>query len=186
VSVPQVDDAAHVEASPAYAETMVAASIDDLEPDDEPEPTGPNLIVQVGTARVAFPHSGAVSIGRMPDNDVVVADPACSRVHGYVEPTAAGWRYRNASSHGTFHRGERVETIELDMPIVLKLGHPETGPRLELSHRGLLADLIPEPVDPRSVFEVGTYQVSKRLVYGLLVVALYLAVAAVVVAYTTR
>jgi putative serine protease PepD len=188
--VPKVDGTGHADMSPAYAETMVAVDLGDLEskdePDDEPEPTGPNLIVQVGTARVAFPHSTAVSVGRMPDNDVVVADPACSRVHGHVEPTADGWVYRNVSSHGTFHRGERVETIKLDMPIVLKLGHPETGPRLELSHRGLLADLVPEPVDTRKVFEVGSYQVSRRLVYGVLVVALYLAVAAVAVAYTTR
>jgi putative serine protease PepD len=188
--VPKVDGTGHADMSPAYAETMVAVDLGDLEskdePDDEPEPTGPNLIVQVGTARVAFPHSTAVSVGRMPDNDVVVADPACSRVHGHVEPTADGWVYRNVSSHGTFHRGERVETIKLDMPIVLKLGHPETGPRLELSHRGLLADLVPEPVDTRKVFEVGSHQVSRRLVYGVLVVALYLAVAAVAVAYTTR
>ena len=92
----QVDDAGHADVSPAYAETMVAVDLDlksEEEPEDEPEPTGPNLIVQVGTARVAFPHSTAVSVGRMPDNDVVVADPACSRVHGHVEPTADGWVY---------------------------------------------------------------------------------------------
>lgn len=188
--VPKVEGTGHADMSPAYAETMVAVDLGDLEskdePDDEPEPTGPNLIVQVGTARVAFPHSTAVSVGRMPDNDVVVADPACSRVHGHVEPTADGWVYRNVSSHGTFHRGERVETIELDMPIVLKLGHPETGPRLELSHRGLLAELVSEPVDTRKMFEIGRHRIPRRLVYGVLVVALYLAVAAVAVSYTTR
>ena len=72
------------------------------------------------------------------------------------------------------------------MPIVLKLGHPETGPRLELSHRGLLADLVSEPVDTRKMFEIGRHRIPRRLVYGVLVVALYLAVAAVAVSYTTR
>lgn len=186
VSAPRVDDAAPAGTSPAYAETMVSADIGTLDLDDESEPTGPNLIVQVGTARVHFPHSTAVSVGRMPDNDVVVADPACSRIHGYVEPTADGWMYRNVSSHGTFHRGEPIETVTLHMPTVLKLGHPDTGPRLELSHRGMHADRVSEPSGTREVFEVGRRRISRRLVYGVLVVALYLAAAALVVAYSTR
>jgi putative serine protease PepD len=122
----------------------------------------------------------------MPDNDVVVADPACSRLHGYVEPTADGWTYRNVSEHGTFHRGEPIETVALDMPTVLKLGHPETGPRLELSHLGMLPDLVAKPIDTRQVFEIGRHRVSRKLVYGVLVVALYLAGAALAVAYSTR
>jgi putative serine protease PepD len=195
-SAPPVDDAAHAGMSAAYAETMVAADLGDLDLDDdianldlndEAQPTGPDLIVQVGTARVQFPHSTAVSVGRMPDNDVVVADPACSRIHGYVEPTADGWTYRNVSSHGTFHRGEPIETIALDVPVplVLKLGHPDTGPRLELAHLGMSA-LVSEPSDVRPVFEIGRHQISRRLVYGAVVVALYLAAAALAVAYTTR
>lgn len=186
VSVPQVDDAAHAELSDAFAETMVSAEIGnlDFEDEDEAQPTGPNLIVQVGTARVQFPHSTAVSVGRMPDNDVVVADPACSRVHGHVEPTADSWMYRNASSHGTFHRGEPIETVTLGgVPIVLKLGHPDTGPALELSHRGMLADLAAEPRDTRKMFEVGRHRISQRLVYGVVVVTLYVVGAAWAVTY---
>ena len=185
-SEPRVDDAEHAGMSAAFEETMVAADLGNLDLDDASEPTGPNLVVQVGTARVAFPHSTTVSVGRMPDNDVVVADPACSRIHGYVEPTADGWMYRNVSSHGTFHRGEPIETLTLDVPTVLKLGHPDTGPSLELSHRGMLADLVSEPRDTRKVFEVGRHEISRRLVYGVLVVALYLMVAAVAVTYSTR
>lgn len=180
---PPAREEAPVGMNAAYAETMVAPSIDDLDLDHDSQPTGPNLVVQVGTARVSFPHSDAVSVGRMPDNDVVVADPACSRIHGYVEPTADGWRYRNVSSHGTFHRGEPVDTLTLDVPTVLKLGHPETGPRLELSHRGMLADLTPEPADARRVFAIGRHRISRRLVYGIVVVALYLACAVWAVAY---
>jgi putative serine protease PepD len=180
VSVPRIDDAARAGMSAAYAETMVAAEIGNLDLDDESQPTGPNLIAQVGTARVQFSHSTAVSVGRMPDNDVVVADPACSRIHGYVEPTADGWMYRNVSSHGTFHGGEPIETVTLDgsVPIVLKLGDPDAGPRLELSHLGMLADLVSEPSDTRTVFEVGRHRISRRLVYGVVVVALYLVAAA--------
>lgn len=186
VPVPQADDTTPAEASPAYAETMIAPAISDLDPDDEPPSTGPNLIVQVGTARVQFPHSAAVSVGRMPENDVVVADPACSRVHGHVEPTSGGWMYRNASSHGTFHRGEPIETITLEnVPIVLKLGHPDAGARLELAHLGMSA-LVAEPIDTRKVFKVGEHQISRRLVYGVVVVALYLAGAVLAVSYSTR
>ena len=186
VRVPEIADAAPEGMSAAFEETMVAAAIT-VDLDDEPEPTGPNLVVQVGTARVVFPHSATVSVGRMPDNDVVVADPACSRIHGYVEPTADSWMYRNVSSHGTFHRGEPIETITLGgVPIVLKLGDPDAGPSLELSHRGMVADVVSKPTDTRKVFEIGRHRISRRLVYGFLVVALYLAGAALVVAYSTR
>jgi len=197
VSAPRIDDAANAGTSPAYAETMVTAAIvdpdgdDESQPagpdrDDESQPTGPDLIVRVGTARVQFPHSAAVSVGRMPDNDVVIADPACSRVHGHVEPTADGWMYRNVSEHGTFHREEPIDTITLEnVPIVLKLGHPDTGPRLELAHLGMNA-LVSEPTDTRQVFEVGRYRISRRWVYGAAVVALYLAAAVLTVAYSTR
>lgn len=183
VSAPRVDDAAHAGMSAAYAETMVATDFGDLDLDDEPEPSGPDLIVRVGTARVQFPHSAAVSVGRMPDNDVVVADPACSRIHGYVEPTADGWMYRNVSSHGTFHRGEPIETVTLDVPTVLKLGDPDAGPRLELADTGMLADLDSEASDTRKVFAVGPYRISRKLVYGVIVVALYVVAAALAVAY---
>ena len=197
VSVPRVDDAADAGMSPAYAETMVTAAIVDPDldeesqatgpdRDDESQPTGPKLVVQVGTARVQFPHSTTVSVGRMPDNDVVVADPACSRVHGHVEPTVDGWMYRNVSEHGTFHRGEPIETITLgDVPIVLKLGHPDEGANLELAHLGMSA-LVSEPIDTREVFEVGRHRISRRWVYGAAVVVLYLAAAALTVAYSTR
>ena len=184
--VPRVDDVAPPGMSAAYDETMVGAAIDNLDQDDESQQTGPDLVVRVGTARVQFPHSAAVSVGRMPDNDVVVADPACSRLHGHVEPTADGWTYRNVSEHGTFHRGEPIETVALDMPTVLKLGDPETGPRLELSHLGMLPDLVAKPRDTRQVFEIGRHRISRKLVYGVLVVALYLAAAAMAVAYSTR
>lgn len=187
VSVPRVaSNSPAAELNPAYAETMVATDLADVDVDSEPEGSGPNLVVQVGTARVAFPHSSTVSVGRMPDNDVVIADPACSRIHGYVEPTADGWTYRNVSSHGTFKAGEPVETLALDVPTVLKLGHPETGPRLELTHRGMVTDVIPRPSETRKVFNIGRHQIARRTVYGVLVVALYLAAAVVAVTYTTR
>jgi len=182
---PPVADVPPAEMSGAYAETMVSTHLGNLDLDDDSDSSGPNLVVEVGTAQVHFPHSAAVSIGRMPDNDVVVADPACSRIHGSVEPTADSWMYRNASSHGTFHRGEPIETITLgDVPVVLKLGHPDTGPRVELSHRGMHPDPDSEPTDRRKVFRIGGHQVSRRLVYGIVVVALYLVAAVMAVAYS--
>jgi len=119
-----VDDPVRAGMSAAYAETRVADAVVDPDRDAESQPAGPDLddesqsngpdlIARVGTARVQFPHSAAVSVGRMPDNDVVIADQACSRIHGHVEPTADGWTYRNVSSHGTFHRGEPIETRDV-------------------------------------------------------------------------
>lgn len=186
VSVPRVEDAADAEVNAAYAETMVARDMGTLDLEDDSQPSGPNLVVQVGTAELAFPHSAAVSVGRLPENDVVIADPACSRIHGYVEPIEDGWMYRNVSSHGTFHRGEPIETLTINVPTVLTLGHPDSGPSLALAHRGMRADEVPEPTDPRRVFQVGRYQISRKFVYGVLVVAVYLAAAALAVAYSPR
>ncbi|MDQ2637460.1 MAG: FHA domain-containing protein [Actinomycetota bacterium] len=188
VPTPRVDDAAHAELGGAYGETMVAADIDtidlaggDLDLDDESQQTGPDLVVRVGTARFQFSHSTAVSVGRRPDNDVVVAEQACSRIHGYVEPTPDGWVYRNVSEQGTFHREEPIETITLeDVPIVLKLGHPDAGPRLELAHLGMSA-LVSEPIDAHQVIEVGRHRISRRIVRAVAVVAIYFALAALAV-----
>lgn len=194
---PRVEEPAHVGMSAAYAETRVADAVVDPNPDDESQPAsadmgddsqphGPDLIVRVGTARVQFPHSTAVSVGRMPDNDVVIADPACSRIHGHIEPISDGWTYRSVSSHGTFHRGEPIETITLEnVPIVLKLGDPDAGPTLELAHLGMRA-LVSEPRETHEVFEVGRYRISRRWAYGVVVVAIYLAAAALAVAYSSR
>ena len=94
--------------------------------------------------------------------------------------------YRNVSEHGTFHREEPIDTITLEnVPVVLKLGHPDTGARLELAHRGMSA-LVSEPRDTREVFEVGRRRISRRLVYGVVVVVLYLAAAAWAVTYFDR
>jgi hypothetical protein len=61
------------------------------------------------------PLPNAVTVGRMPNNDIVVDDPALSRFHAYFSPPAKGarWTLTDAESkHGTFVKGERLEPGE--------------------------------------------------------------------------
>lgn len=49
-----------------------------------------------------------VSIGRLPDCDVIVASDQVSRVHAYVVPTPDGLLLVDRSRHGTLINGERM------------------------------------------------------------------------------
>jgi len=53
---------------------------------------------------------GAITVGRAPDNDIVVADVLASRRHALLVPTPRGTEIRdNRSVNGTFVNGVRVE-----------------------------------------------------------------------------
>jgi pSer/pThr/pTyr-binding forkhead associated (FHA) protein len=50
-----------------------------------------------------------LTIGRLPDNSVVVADERVSRTHARLEPTASGWVVSDLnSSNGTRLDGTRI------------------------------------------------------------------------------
>lgn len=65
-------------------------------------PTGPALI--------PLDRDRAMSIGRAPANDVVIAeDSEVSRVHAVVQSLSGGWCVRDVTSrNGTFVNGERI------------------------------------------------------------------------------
>ena len=120
--------------SAAYAETMRLST-----PRPEPGasdgvlPTGPDLVVEVSGEERRFRHPRRVTVGRTPENDVVVRDPGCSRFHGAFEPRGPGWLWVNASTQGTFANGRRIETMEIARPTTLRLGHPDVGAELQVT-----------------------------------------------------
>lgn len=79
-----------------------------------------------------FRHPTQITVGRRSDSTVVISDPACSRVHGRIDPFPGGWSYTNLSNEGTFAEGRRVTTSKFDERITLRLGHPVAGPELTL------------------------------------------------------
>ncbi|KAB2809080.1 FHA domain-containing protein [Pimelobacter simplex] len=97
-----------------------------------PPRSGPDLLVVAEGREHRFRHPVQITIGRRSDCTVVIGDPACSRVHGRVDPVAGGWTYTNLSNEGTFDDGRRVTSRTFDERLSLRLGHPVAGPELTL------------------------------------------------------
>jgi hypothetical protein len=70
-----------------------------------------------------------ITIGRTPNNDVVIADTSVSRLHAYVRKDGTGWVVADAGSkNGSWLRGETLEARrEKPLPsrALLKLGDVE-------------------------------------------------------------
>ncbi|WP_237111788.1 trypsin-like peptidase domain-containing protein [Nocardioides sp. WS12] len=94
--------------------------------------TGPDLLLVAEGREHRFRHPTQITVGRRSDSTVVISDPACSRVHGRIDPFPGGWTYTNLSNEGTFAEGRRVTTRKFDERITLRLGHPVAGPELTL------------------------------------------------------
>jgi putative serine protease PepD len=94
--------------------------------------TGPDLLLVAEGREHRFRHPTPITVGRRSDCTVVIGDPACSRLHGRIDPVPGGWTYTNLSNEGTFHDGRRVTTTRFDERLGLRLGHPVAGPELTL------------------------------------------------------
>lgn len=94
--------------------------------------TGPDLLLVAEGREHRFRHPTQITVGRRSDSTVVISDPACSRVHGRIDPFPGGWAYTNLSNEGTFAEGRRVTTRRFDERISMRLGHPVAGPELTL------------------------------------------------------
>jgi len=70
--------------------------------------------------RVAL--DGPKRIGRAPDCDVPLPDPALSRVQALVEPHAGGWRLVDRSGRGTRVGGREVSEVKLAEGVEVALG----------------------------------------------------------------
>ncbi|HWI43699.1 MAG TPA: FHA domain-containing protein [Nocardioides sp.] len=94
--------------------------------------TGPDLLVVTEGHEHRFRHPTAITVGRRNDCTVVIGDPACSRVHGRVDPVPGGWTYTNLSNEGTWLDGRRMPTRRFEERLSVRLGHPVAGPELTL------------------------------------------------------
>ncbi|HVK29529.1 MAG TPA: trypsin-like peptidase domain-containing protein, partial [Nocardioides sp.] len=102
------------------------------QPGPVPQRTGPDLLLVVEGREHRFRHPAQVTIGRRSDCTVVVADPACSRVHGRIDAQPGGWTYTNLSNEGTWLDGRRIDNRRFDERIAVRLGHPVAGTELTL------------------------------------------------------
>ena len=111
-----------------------------------------------------------VSIGRHPDNSLMLKDDRLSRFHCVIEPIAGGWQVRDLESrNGTKVNGRRIEAHALVPGDVITLGKSAfrvelasspaeraadarggDAPRWEIELRRILTEL-PPPGDPAEV-----------------------------------
>lgn len=76
---------------------------------------GPRLVVvspgETGlTPGSAFSVGGEMSVGRDPDNGIVLGDPSVSGVHASLERVRDGWRLTDLkSTNGTMLNGRRID-----------------------------------------------------------------------------
>jgi DNA-binding NtrC family response regulator len=116
-------------ASPQPGEELTRAGHTQLRqaaPSAETAPPARIRIVERGRERwQAVPRAG-LTIGKAPDNDVVLADPFVSSRHLRIEPRAGRWHLVDlGSTNGTLLGGSRVERAELPFGLPLQLGDAE-------------------------------------------------------------
>jgi ABC-type multidrug transport system ATPase subunit/predicted component of type VI protein secretion system len=67
--------------------------------------------------------AGAMTIGRAPENDIVISDVLASRQHATLIPTTLGMEIRDNSINGTFVNGTRVGSAILSDDDVVTIGN---------------------------------------------------------------
>ncbi len=107
------------------------------------------LVIGVGGREQTFDGTRDVTIGRLPDNDVVLEDHRISRRHATVTRRDGGWVYVDSSSKGSYRGAERVTELPLDQSVTLRLGDPNDGEAIELRSNRLPTTEKP-PVAPRA------------------------------------
>lgn len=109
----------------------------------------PTLTVAVNGVPQSVPFGPRVTIGRTPDNDVVIAQPQVSRHHLALELRGGIWHAVDAgSTNGFFVNGQRVRGYPISGPLALRLGDPVNGPVVEVKVNAPAA--MPQPPRSRS------------------------------------
>jgi len=121
----------------------------------------PALLVQVPGEAGVSRFEQSFRVGRAPDNDLVVDDPAVSQEHMEVVLQGGRWWIRDLNStNGTVLAGRRVQSAPITAPLRVRLGH--SGPALILSPEGTAQEHRPtETVVPTDSAIVDRY-FSKR------------------------
>jgi pSer/pThr/pTyr-binding forkhead associated (FHA) protein len=70
----------------------------------------------------SFHDRAVVNIGRLEDNDVVVMDPAVSRLHATLRFQNSRWLLESVGKHGVLIDDGRVESTWLEPKTVFRLG----------------------------------------------------------------
>ncbi len=70
--------------------------------------------------------NGSITVGRQPDNTLVLPDELASRHHCVIEPCQSGFRVRDlGSSNGTRLNNQRIDAEDLDNGDVIRVGKVE-------------------------------------------------------------
>ena len=80
-------------------------------------------MVKFLSPRSGIDESGAITIGRAADNDIVVSDVLASREHATLVQTRLGTEIRDKSVNGTFVNGTRVGSAILSEDDVVTIGN---------------------------------------------------------------
>jgi len=88
------------------------------------KPAEAELVIDFGGRKTSYPLiKPVVTIGRRPDNDVVIAEPRVSRAHARIERRGAEYFLTDlGSSHGTFVNGELTQNCLLKAGDRIELG----------------------------------------------------------------
>ncbi|MBW0114991.1 FHA domain-containing protein [Pseudonocardia abyssalis] len=97
-------------------------------PGPAPVPAGGVLARQGGGATMSYSVAGApaarITVGRLPDNDVVLDDLLVSRHHAELRRVGPGWLITDlGTGNGTFVNGMRVQRAQVGPRDVIGIGH---------------------------------------------------------------
>jgi len=97
-----------------------------VRPDERPTAKAQRRAAAQATQVIPAAQAGRVSIGRAPDNDIVVNDVLASRYHARLVPSPAGTLIQDTRSiNGTFVNGERVKSATLRENDVVTIGNAD-------------------------------------------------------------
>ena len=106
--------------------TLEDETIDETMPHSREQMTDVELEVYPLVKKVGASFQDRITIGRTPNNDIVIADHSVSRLHAYVRLVNDGWVVADGGSkNGSWLRGEPLEARrEKPLPsrAVLRLG----------------------------------------------------------------
>ncbi|WP_026917930.1 FHA domain-containing protein [Gordonia shandongensis] len=91
------------------------------------------LNVRVAQSRPQVLRTSPATLGRTPENAVVVNHPLVSRVHLAFE-WSDGWTVSDrGSTNGFFVNGAKLDSVRVDRPMQIRLGDATTGPVVDLT-----------------------------------------------------
>ena len=134
----------------------------------EAEAPGPRLVIHVPgqSPREVTLDRPAFTIGRKPDNDVVLPVEYVSGYHGRLERIGADWRYTDlGSTNGTYVNGQRVQEATLRDGDILRIGDPQ-GNSVGLTFRAPVAAGAPAPPQGTILMGAAALGMKPSLIIG--------------------